>query len=153
MSAQHNLGNLVGWAISIPIRATYSWTDAIFESSFESQFEPWGLVHKGDRLPYVAPHQVFAAIGLESRRFEAHLSASWVSTMRTVAGTGIPSVDSRMDKHVVFDIAMDYALNDRVQMYISVRNLTDEVYMAARRPAGVRPGLPRTMLIGLQANI
>jgi Fe(3+) dicitrate transport protein len=153
VSAQHNLGNMVGWKTSIPIRATYSWTDAVFESSFESRFDPWGGVQKGDRLPYVAPHQVFAAIGLESRRLEAHLSASWVSTMRTVAGTGTPSADSRMDKHIVFDMAMDYALSDRVQMYVSVRNLTDEVYMAARRPAGVRPGLPRTMLIGLRTNI
>lgn len=36
---------------------------------------------------------------------------------------------------------------------VVVRNVTDEVYAAARRPAGIRPGLPRTILVGLRAEL
>ena len=153
LSAQHNLGNLIGWSASIPVRATYTWTEAVFESSFESSFDPWGTVDVGDRLPYVAPHQVFAAIGIESSRLDVEVSTSWVSTMRTAAGKGTPSKDSRIDQHFVVDLAAEYALSDRVQVFASVRNLTDEVYVAARRPAGVRPGLPRTTLLGLRTSV
>jgi Fe(3+) dicitrate transport protein len=32
---------------------------------------------------------------------------------------------------------------------LRIRNLTDEVYVASRRPNGLRPGLPRTALVGL----
>jgi Fe(3+) dicitrate transport protein len=152
LSAQHNLGNLIGWSASIPVRVSYSWTEAVFESNFESSFNPWGSVNVGDRLPYVAPHQVFAALGVESSRFDVEISTSWVSTMRTVAGRDAPSKDSRIDQHFVVDLAAEFAINDRVQMFASVRNLTNEVYVAARRPAGVRPGLPRTTLLGLRTS-
>ena len=36
----------------------------------------------------------------------------------------------------------------QLSTYIKVDNLLDETYMAARRPAGVRPGLPRTAYLG-----
>jgi Fe(3+) dicitrate transport protein len=31
-----------------------------------------------------------------------------------------------------------------------VRNVTDEAFIVARRPAGVRPGMPRTLLLGVR---
>jgi Fe(3+) dicitrate transport protein len=152
LSGHHNLGDIVGWRASVPVRMSYSSTKAVFESSFESRFDPWGRVEKGDRLPYVAPHQLFTAIGVESGRLDVELSTVWISTMRTKAGNGIPQPSNRIDAHVVVDLAAEYALSDQVQLVASVRNLTDAVYMAARRPAGVRPGMPRTMLIGLSAR-
>ena len=37
----------------------------------------------------------------------------------------------------------------RVRGFVSVQNLTDRTYIAARRPAGARPALPRTFMAGL----
>ena len=34
-----------------------------------------------------------------------------------------------------------------------VDNLLDEVYVAARRPSGARPGLPRTIYVGVQVEL
>jgi Fe(3+) dicitrate transport protein len=36
---------------------------------------------------------------------------------------------------------------------VKVDNLFDEVYIASRRPSGVRPGLERTAYIGLTFNL
>ena len=44
-------------------------------------------------------------------------------------------------------------LAGRYRIYLQVRNLTDEVYVAARRPYGLRPGLPRTALLGIQVDL
>lgn len=35
----------------------------------------------------------------------------------------------------------------------NVYNLTDATYAVARRPAGLRPGLPRTVTLGLRARL
>ena len=37
--------------------------------------------------------------------------------------------------------------------FVSVQNISDEAYIVARRPAGVRPGLPRTFVAGLKFDI
>ena len=36
--------------------------------------------------------------------------------------------------------------------YLSVKNIANEAYIVARRPAGVRPGLPRTVLGGVKIS-
>jgi Fe(3+) dicitrate transport protein len=37
----------------------------------------------------------------------------------------------------------------RLSTYIKIDNLFDKTYIAARRPAGARPGLPRMAYLGL----
>ena len=44
--------------------------------------------------------------------------------------------------------AMEPEFTEHFSAYVKVENLFDETYIAARRPAGVRPGLPRTAYIG-----
>jgi Fe(3+) dicitrate transport protein len=36
------------------------------------------------------------------------------------------------------------------KIQVGVENLTDETYVVARRPAGARPGLPRTLMAGIR---
>jgi Fe(3+) dicitrate transport protein len=42
-----------------------------------------------------------------------------------------------------------WQFTSQLSTYVKVDNLFDETYIAARRPAGVRPGLPRTAYLGL----
>jgi Fe(3+) dicitrate transport protein len=37
-------------------------------------------------------------------------------------------------------------------LFIGIQNLTDATYVVARRPAGARPGLPRTLLAGIRIS-
>jgi len=37
-------------------------------------------------------------------------------------------------------------------LFIGIQNLSDQRYSVGRRPAGLRPGLPRTMVAGLRVT-
>jgi outer membrane receptor for Fe3+-dicitrate len=39
-----------------------------------------------------------------------------------------------------------------MRLNLGVLNLTDQVYTAAARPAGLRPGLPRTLSAGFHID-
>jgi Fe(3+) dicitrate transport protein len=137
-----------GW--KLPLNVAYTYTSATFSNSFESDFEPWApRVEVGDELPYVAPHQVSVGSGVDAGSWNAFLHLSWVDDMRTSAGQGPIPAGQGTDAHLLVDLSAKLRLFAGLDLVAQVRNLTDEVYVAARRPAGARPGLPRTALLGL----
>ncbi|MFW6079438.1 MAG: TonB-dependent receptor domain-containing protein, partial [Gemmatimonadota bacterium] len=136
----------------LPLRLGYTYTRANFETGFESDFGAWGTVDEGDELPYLPEHRLFAEAGLERGPWRATLTASGSSTVRTVAGQGpIPETESA-GGYVVFGFAAGYDVTSGATLHLGVENLTDETYVAARRPAGARPGLPRTVQLGLRVS-
>lgn len=136
--------------LRVPLRAAYTFTDAEFRNAFDSDFSPWGEVAVGDELPYVAEHQLTVAIGLVAERWSVDLDANWLSEMRTEAGSGPIPAGSGTDARLVLDLAARTRIADGVKLFGQVRNLTDANYIAARRPAGLRPGLSRTALVGVE---
>ncbi|HVS14296.1 MAG TPA: TonB-dependent receptor [Thermoanaerobaculia bacterium] len=136
-------------AWSLPVRFAYTYTEATFESSFESDFGPWGTVDAGDELPYLPPHQLFVGVGIAADRWQVHADLSWLDRTRTEAGRGPIADGSGTDARWLLDLAARVRLVRGVELIGRVRNATDEVYVAARRPAGARPGLPRTATVGL----
>jgi Fe(3+) dicitrate transport protein len=46
----------------------------------------------------------------------------------------------------------EYAMTRWVSIFLSGENLTDAEYVVARRPAGPRPGLPRTISAGVRVS-
>jgi Fe(3+) dicitrate transport protein len=153
MSGAFDLSQAVDFGFSNPIRFAYTLTDAKFRNSFESDFGPWNNVVAGDELPYLPRHQLEASFGLERKNWLTRLEAVYVSQMRTQAGQG-PMIDSRAtDSYLVFNLSGEYRLmeeKNRVALFLSLRNLTGEEYIVARRPAGARPGLPRTIMGGIK---
>ncbi len=151
LSAHSDLGRSLGLAARLPVRVAYTYTSAEFQSSFESDYDSWGpQVEAGDELPYLPEHQIFGRLGYLEGRWSAFLDTTWVDQMRTTSGSGpIPSGEGT-DDHLIFDLSAGFELTGGLKLLGQVRNLTDEVYVAARRPAGVRPGLPRTVLMGVE---
>jgi Fe(3+) dicitrate transport protein len=140
-----------GAAVEVPVRATYTYTAGEFRSSFETDFADWSPeVERGDALPYLPEHQLFAEIGLVRGPWSAFLAGSWVGESRTKAGQGAIPEDERIAGRLTFDLALRFEISDRYRVYVQVRNLLDETYVAARRPYGLRPGLPRTASLGWQ---
>ncbi len=140
--------------IDLPLRLEYTWTaQAEFENAFESEFEPWGEVEAGDELPYIPAHQLRATAALEHERWGLNLAASYVGKMRTVAGQGAFTPEETIDSHVVWDFLARWRFTDSISSYLKVDNLFDETYVAAKRPAGLRPGLERTAYLGLTFSL
>lgn len=142
----------LGPAFALPLRLAYTYTDAAFQTSFASEFEGWGDVEAGDELPYVAHHQLAASLGGEWGRTRLDLRGNYVGAMRTEAGADPIETVSHTDARFVLDLAGEVKVDERTAVFGSVRNLTDEVYVVARRPAGLRPGLPRTLLVGVRTS-
>ncbi|GIV80399.1 MAG: TonB-dependent receptor [Litorilinea sp.] len=150
LAAGYDLGLALKTRLSLPLTVSYTYTKATFQNAFESDFEPWGTVEKGDELPYLPHHQLALGLGLEHGRLGVHLNGRYVSRMRTEAGQGDYLERESVDPHFVVDASADYRLSLNVKLFASVRNLTDASYIVARRPAGVRPGLPQTFLFGVK---
>ena len=141
-------------SLRFPVRASYTLTRGEFLSSFETGFADWApSVTVGDRIPYLPQSQAFLGVGLRGHSWSLALDTIYSGSMRTRAGQGAGEADQRIDSHLVLDAAADYRFADRYRLFVQVRNLADEIYVAARRPAGLRPGLPRTILLGLRLEL
>jgi Fe(3+) dicitrate transport protein len=137
-------------AVDVPFELRYTWTaEAEFQNAFESDFDPWGDVQVGDELPYIPEHQLRATAGLEANKWRFNIAANYVGKLRTRAGQGSFIPEESIDSHVVWDMVAAWQFTPQLSTYVKVDNLFDETYIAARRPAGVRPGLPRTAYLGL----
>ena len=139
----------------IPISLQYTLTSkAEFETSFESDFDGWGTaVVKGDRLPYMPKSQLRATIGVIGESMSANLSANYASEVRALAGQGGIPGNQLIDARWVLDAIANYKVNENVSAYVKIDNLLDEVYVAARRPAGIRPGMDRQISVGINIQL
>jgi Fe(3+) dicitrate transport protein len=137
---------------STPVRLAYTYTSTEFRTSFESSFPPWGTIEKGDELPYVPRHQLHAAIGIAHPLWMIELTADHVSVARTQAGRGAVAPGQGTDDYTVWSVGGEYTVSPRATLFAGVQNLTAAEYVVARRPAGARPGLPRTALAGIRIS-
>ncbi|MFQ6675701.1 MAG: TonB-dependent receptor family protein, partial [Fidelibacterota bacterium] len=143
----------VGRRVEIPVSFSYTYTRGEFKTSFQSDYGPWGTVKAGYQLPYLPGHQLYLNVGMELSRWTTSFGARYTGAMRSRAGRGEVSRRERIDGHLVLDISSRYSINGSVRMVFNVLNATNRTYIAARRPAGVRPGLPRTVLAGIQVDL
>ena len=142
-----------GWRVGeldVPLALDYTWTTkAEFQSSFDSDFDPWGDVESGDELPYIPQHQLRATVSVISDQWRFNVAASYTGKLRTMAGQGAFIDAESTDARVVWDVVAAWDFTPKLSTYIKIDNLLDKTYIAARRPAGARPGLPRTAYLGL----
>lgn len=138
---------------AIPLHANYTWTQAEFLTSFQSNFGPWGAVQKGDRIPFIPEHQLNAGLEFQMNRFQAGVDFNWQPRMRTSAGSGAIDKLRSTDSWFLTDLSGSYTLLQDVTLFVNVRNLFDATYIVSDRPGGVRPGLPRTVMGGLRVGI
>jgi Fe(3+) dicitrate transport protein len=148
--ASHDLGKALGTRLAIPLSVVYTWTEAEFRNSFNSSFSEWGNVVAGDELPYVPSHQLTLNAGLEGRAWRVFLTVNYVDQARASAGSGAIPPSGRIDSRTLVELSGEYDLNDRLRLFASAENLGDETYNVAMRPAGARPGAPRTVLAGFR---
>lgn len=136
--------------ISMPITMSYTFTDAYFTESFESDFGPWGFVNKDDKLPYIANHQVYINLGLEHKRANLFVTSKYQSEINTVPGSDQILATELIDGFMTFDLSSNFFLNKYFSFNLSINNLFDNKYAVAARPTGLRPGMPRFTSLGVK---
>lgn len=137
----------------LPLTISYTLTQGEFRNSFDSSFDEWGSVTTGDELPYLPENQLYLSAGLETDKWGFSIGGKYVDEMRTQAGSGAIPEDQRIDAHWTVDVAGEYKLTEKVSAFATVVNLLDEEYIAARRPAGARPGIPMTAMAGVKVSL
>jgi Fe(3+) dicitrate transport protein len=127
LSAQVTLDASADW--QVPLQVTYTWMNAEFQSNFISDF--FGPVQKGDAVPYVPHHQLWASVGLTGGPWAFYLSANFTGSVCTKASCG-PFEET--GDSTLFDLSAHYQVNAQWQLYAVIENLGDEVYLVAREP-------------------
>jgi Fe(3+) dicitrate transport protein len=139
-----------GWRL--PARVAYTYTYTEFLSTFASADPQFGNVKSGDELPYVPAHQANASVGIEKRRMGLNVSGTFVDSMWEHAGHGNEQPGDKTDAYFLLDASAKYRLFDHVELYVNGRNLTNDRYIASRRPFGARPGAPLWVVAGVRGE-
>ena len=139
--------------ISLPFNLNYTYTNATFQSDFSSDFGPWGTVVSGDEIPFIPKHQLNAGLGFGKGDFSLNLNSVFSPKIRTVAGSGSLERNQSTDSYFLLDASSDFQISSNINMFVNVRNVLNQTYIVSDRPAGVRPGLPRTFMGGIRLTI
>ncbi|WP_339913405.1 TonB-dependent receptor [uncultured Brevundimonas sp.] len=150
VTAGWDAGHALGWSLSAPLSLVYTLSDGAFQSSFNSDYEPWGNVLSGDELPYLPRHQLALNAGLDAGTWRVNATVNHVSQARAVAGSGPVPAGQRVDARTLLDLAAEIELTPSTALFATVQNATDEVYNVGFAPAGARPGAPRLVMAGLR---
>ncbi len=133
----------------VPFRLSYTWTRAEFQTGFETDFEDWApRVEPGDEVPYIPEQQWSTEIGTVNEKWGTFVTLNYTDAMRTSAGQGPIPDGEGTDSYFTADLSAEYQLISKLRLRAMVRNLTDETYVVARRPAGLRPGMSRSVMLG-----
>ena len=112
----------------------------------------------GNRLPY-APRNTFTVL-MGYRRpqgFGAHIDTSFVGNQfGDNLNTFFPSADGAvgiLPGFMVWNLGIDYQYQrNRFQLepYVTVKNLTNKIYISSRAPQGIQPGMFRQLNVGIR---
>lgn len=126
----------------LPLSISYTLTDTEFLTSFDSNEDIYGVVTKGDEIPYIAKNQLNATFGLEHKKFEVNLNSRYTGAFRTRAGSGSIPENFKVDSNFIVDLSASYFLNKNFTLSTNIINLFNTKYAVSRVPAGLRPGHP-----------
>lgn len=153
LTATADASRWIDMPFNLPLSAVYTLTQTEFKTSFDSGFDPFGNVIAGDELPYVADNQLFLTAGAEGDRWGIEWAMFYQSERRAFAGQGPIAANELLDAHTVVDFSGYVEILDGVRVRGKVENVFNEVYIAADRPAGLRPGLLRAFWVGVDIDL
>ena len=132
--------------IQMPLELSWTSTNSEFQESFDGF---WGEVSKGDELPYLPDTMIALNLGLNVDKLSANISMKKTSEMRTVAGSGRIAESNATDELTIIDLGLRYAVQDNIRLSVGINNFMDDDGIAARRPYGARPTMPRSFSLGV----
>ncbi len=134
----------------LPLTVGYTFTNTEFLNSFGSNDDLWGEVTEGDELPYIPKHQFNVGLGLEHAKYQLNLNGRFNGEFRTIAGSGSIPDTEKVDSNFIIDFSGKYHFSKSLSITGNIINLLDETYAVSRVPAGLRPGHPLGVNLGLE---
>ena len=68
--------------------------------------------------------------------------------MRTSASQGALNPAQSTDAMAVLDMSLRFQAQGHLEWFAGITNVFDDTYVVARRPYGLRPGMPRAFRAG-----
>lgn len=138
--------------VKLPVQLAYTFTRSEFVADALSEAPSIGSARAGDQMPYLPPHQLRTALGVEHRRAGANVAFTYVARTREEARPppGQPMLFT--DAQFLTDLAAYVTLWKTISLYGTVQNLFDSRYIVGRRPFGARPNAPRWIQVGLKGS-
>jgi Fe(3+) dicitrate transport protein len=141
------------YRLRLPFELAYTFMRGDFLRSFESDDPQFGIVTKGDSLPYLPAHQVAVTVGVGQARWEVSSAVQFVDRVKEQGGRGGPLAGAWTSALWTWDAFAHAQITPNIELYLSARNLLNAQAMSSRRPFGARPNAPRTVLAGLRLHL
>lgn len=132
---------------SLPLTINYTWLPV---AAFV------GGLFDANRVPYAPEHILYAQlrfvhrIGLSAQVSVSYVASQFADQQNTVAQS-VDGLVGRLPGYVTVDARVGYAVRSTgVTVYLSGRNLTDQIYIANRAPQGIQPAGFRQVFAGLE---
>lgn len=133
-------------SLSLTTQFNYTYTESAWQDEFFSSFSQWGLVRKGDELPYIPKHVGRWQLGLEDDRWSVNIALKYQHEMREKPGAGDLTPGEQTESLAVLDVSGTWFVSEKLNLKLMVRNLTNESAIVSHRPFAARPNLPRMVL-------
>jgi Fe(3+) dicitrate transport protein len=136
---------LEGDGVSYPVALAYTSTDATFNNSSESEY--FGVVAAGDDLPYVPSSSMSIVAGfVTDSGLSGNMRLIDVGSSCSIAACG---TYNKINAHTIIDLNLRKALNDSMDIYAIIENVSDDADIISRAPSeGARSQKPRTIKVG-----
>ncbi|MDG5767416.1 TonB-dependent receptor [Balneolales bacterium ANBcel1] len=152
---------LGGLPLTAEWEAGGTWNQATFnEDRFVSAGGGEVVNVKGNHLPYAPEWSGFSQLSLYhetgiSGYLKGIFTGEQYGDARNLSEPGGDGRSGKIESYTVLDAGLRYRLPTTFDATLSatVKNLTDERYISSRRPQGIRLGLPRMIMFGIDLKI
>ena len=133
-----------------PLSMVYTSTDASFDNTFDSDF--WGSVTAGMEIPDLPDSQLALQAGFETQ--DGLTGSATFYSYGSTCSVASCAAGTEVDSYSVIDASLTQAINESLDVYLVVSNLTDETDVIARAPKnGARAQMPRSFLVGVRYRL
>ena len=136
-------------AILVPFEVAYTYIDGEFDSDI-ADTDFFGDVSKGDPIPYIPEHQLNVRVGLQAQKWDVFLSGNYIDEVCVRASCG---AFEKTDDAFILDLSGSVQVNNGVELFARVENLTNEEDIMGRQPYGARPNKTRTVSAGVRIDL
>lgn len=141
---------MLGEGALLRSEASYTFTHAVFLTSFDSAHPLFGRVTAGDEMAYVPAHRAAFMGSVSLNALDLGISVGLESAMRDVPGQGEAPAVELTDPQAVVDAAASFTLAPGVRIGVRADNVLDQRAIVSRRPFGARPNKPRSVMVSLE---